>query len=317
MSFQPFDRLPVVEWAGWWDKTVARWRGEGLPEHLQSREDIARHLGLDVVTRRSLRGIGPECPSPASEGAGILTDAADYDALREKLFVGLDHAVVENLARQQADDTILFLSADGFFWFPRTLFGIERHLFAFYDHPELMHRMNRDMAEYILCSFDEISSICTPDMAYFQEDLSFNKGPMLSKDQFDEFLRPYYDMVLPIFRERNIPVLVDSDGDISEPIRWFEEAGIGGIQPLERQAGVDVAQLRRDHPSMRFMGGFDKLTMSKGEEAMRAEFERLLPVAAQGGFVISCDHQTPPEVSLENYRIYVELFHEYAKKAAM
>ena len=55
--------------------------------------------------------------------------------------------------------------------------------------------------------------------------------------------------------------------------------------------------------------------MSKGEAAMRAEFERLLPVAAQGGFIISCDHQTPPEVSYEDYKLYVALFREYGAEA--
>ena len=66
---------------------------------------------------------------------------------------------------------------------------------------------------------------------------------------------------------------------------------------------------------MQFIGHFDKMTMDKGEDAMRAEFERLLPTAAQGGFLISCDHQTPPGVSCENYRIYLSLFAAYAEKA--
>ncbi len=30
MNFQPFDRLPLLEWAGWWDQTIDRWHGEGL-----------------------------------------------------------------------------------------------------------------------------------------------------------------------------------------------------------------------------------------------------------------------------------------------
>ena len=76
-----------------------------------------------------------------------------------------------------------------------------------------------------------------------------------------------------------------------------------------------MAVLRRAHPEMRFIGHFDKMTMPKGESAMRAEFERLLPAAARGGFLVSCDHQTPPGVSYENYKTYVTLFREYAAKA--
>ncbi len=40
MNFEKFDRLPVVEWAGWWDKTIARWKTEGLPENLKEDGEI-------------------------------------------------------------------------------------------------------------------------------------------------------------------------------------------------------------------------------------------------------------------------------------
>jgi uroporphyrinogen-III decarboxylase len=91
--------------------------------------------------------------------------------------------------------------------------------------------------------------------------------------------------------------------------------GVDGILPLERQAGVDIARLRAEHPRMRFIGHFDKMTMNKGEAAMRAEFERVLPTAARGGFVVSCDHQTPPGVSFREYQLYLALFREYGEEA--
>jgi uroporphyrinogen-III decarboxylase len=149
----------------------------------------------------------------------------------------------------------------------------------------------------------------------FAEDMSYNNGPMLSAELFDEFLRPYYDKVVPVLRERGILPIVDSDGDVSTPAHWFETAGLQGVLPLERQAGVDIAGLRAEHPEMCFIGHFDKMTMSRGEQAMRAEFERLLPTAAGGGFLISCDHQTPPGVSYDDYQTYLALFREYAAKA--
>ena len=149
----------------------------------------------------------------------------------------------------------------------------------------------------------------------FAEDMSYNKGPMLSKEQFDEFIRPYYLKIIPKLNQYGVLPFIDSDGDISVPAIWFEDVGLAGILPLERQAGVDICKLRNAHPHMRFLGHFDKMTMNKGEAAMRGEFERLLPVAAQGGFIIGCDHQTPPGVSLQNYRLFISLFKEYAEEA--
>lgn len=318
MEFRPFDRLPLLEWASWWDKTLERWHNEGLPDNLTDRYEICRHFGLDIYKQDWPAVCGPDCPHPVSHGAGIVQSEADYNRIKPHLYPSnpIDKGKWEQwAAEQQRGETVLWFTVDGFFWFPRRLFGIERHLYAFYDQPELMHHINSDLSEWILLVIDQICSICTPDFMTFGEDMSYNHGPMLSKELFDEFIRPYYDRVIPVLRKRGIIPIIDSDGDIATPAYWFEEAGLNGILPLERQAGVNIATLRKEHPRMKFIGHFDKITMDKGEVTMRVEFERLLPTAAKGGFLISCDHQTPPGVSYRDYQTYLSLFREYADKA--
>jgi hypothetical protein len=318
MEFQPYDRLPIVEWAGWWDKTIERWHTEGLPVDMVDRYDICRHFGLDIFKQDWFGVCGAGCPKPAAHGSGIMESEADYERLLPFLYPPrpVDAGRWRRwAAEQQGGDVVLWFSFDGFFWFPRRLLGIERHLYAFYDQPELMHRINADLAEWMLLVIEQVCAICTPDFMTFGEDLSYNHGPMLSRAQFDEFLLPYYNRVIPALRRHGVVPIVDSDGDVAVPAAWFEEAGLEGILPLERQAGVDIDRLRREHPRLKFVGHFDKMTMNRGAAAMRGEFERLLPVAARGGFLPSCDHQTPPGVSYEDYRTYIGLFKEYAERA--
>jgi uroporphyrinogen-III decarboxylase len=147
------------------------------------------------------------------------------------------------------------------------------------------------------------------------EDMSYNHGPMLSYRLFKEFLMPYYQKVNAVIKKYKVRVLVDSDGEITSMIPWLKEAGIEGVYPLERQAGVDIEKIRREHPEFLMLGGYDKMVMPLGETAMRSEFERILPVMKTGGFIPSVDHQTPPGVSMENYKIYIKLFKEYCEKA--
>jgi hypothetical protein len=322
MDFRPFDRLPVVEWAGWWDKTIDRWHAEDLAVELTDRYDICRHFGLDVWLQGWFPSRGRDCPAPAHHGAGVLGDilspAEAYESIRPHLYPWpvVDRDLWAQRAEMQSrGEAVLWFTVDGFFWFPRALFGIERHLYAFYDEPELMHRMNADLAEWHVRVIDELTSVCTPDFMTFAEDMSYNHGPMVSKELFDEFMKPYYARVIPHLAERGIIPVIDSDGDVTVPAAWFEQAGIEGILPLERQAGVDMSRLREEHPRMRFIGCFDKMVMNRGEHALRAEFERLLPTAATGGLIVSCDHQTPPGVSYDDYQLYLRLFREYAAKA--
>jgi len=318
LRFEPVDRLPLLEWAPWWDKTIERWHAEGLPAELNNRYDICRHFGLDIYRQDRFIPRTPTCPQAVSHGAGIIENEAEYERIREQLFPE-DPVNAErwgNWAEEQRHgDVVLWFMVDGFFWFPRTLLGIERHLFAFYDQPELMHRINQDLCDWILMVVDRVCGFCTPDFMTFAEDMSYNNGPMLSRELFDEFMRPYYNRVVPVLRKCGILPIVDSDGDITHATPWFETAGIGGMLPLERQSGVDIGTLRANHPDMVFIGHFDKMTMNQGEVAMRNEFERLLPTAVHGGFLPSCDHQTPPGVSYEDYLLYLDLYREYAEKA--
>jgi len=97
-------------------------------------------------------------------------------------------------------------------------------------------------------------------------------------------------------------------------VPWLQALGVAGVLPLERQAGVDGLKLRQQFPQLRMVGHYNKLVMHRGEAAMRAEFERLEPLMQSGGFIPSVDHQTPPGVSLEDYRLYLRLLGEYTNR---
>ena len=318
MNFQPVDQLPAVEWICWWDKTLERWHGEGLPGEL-GREDIQWWFGLDVQERQ---WISPRWQIARPEGRrrsdGVIETEADYERLVAPALgrPQVDREALGRIAERQARGEVVFqLQLDGYFWFPREVFGVEPHMYAFYDHPELMRRMNEELCQYNLAVLEQVLEILTPDDLTFAEDLSYNHGPMLSRGQFEQFVAPYYQPLVAVARERGILPMVDTDGNVMEVVPWFLAAGIEGCSPLERMAGVDAVELRRRHPTWRMIGNFDKTIMHLGEEAIRGEFERLLPAMRSGGFIPSTDHQTPPAVSLEGYRTYVRLLREYCGKA--
>ncbi|MCD6352224.1 MAG: hypothetical protein J7M26_08900 [Armatimonadetes bacterium] len=317
MSFQSVDRLPLMEWATWWNKTIDRWHQEGLPPELTDGFEIRCYFGLDKFQQYWIGAIGSGTPAPPFHGAGVMGSGASYDELLEFLYPreAFNKKLVEGWAEQQATgELVVWITLEGFFWFPRTLLGIERHLYSFYDEPELLHRMNTDLLEFNLHVLDEFCELCVPDFMTFAEDMSYNHGPMLSREHFDEFVAPYYRQITPVLHERGILPFVDTDGNVTDLVPWMQEVGVRGFLPLERMAGVDVNQLRRDYPDLLMIGAFDKTVMHLGEEAMRAEFERLMPVMKSGGYIPSVDHQTPPEVSLEDYRLYLRLLREYVVK---
>ena len=316
MNFQPVDRLPRWEWAMWWDKTIDRWFGEGLPKTLAPGQvfEIAQYFGLDPYQQFWFSTTKPAIDATQHHVAGGVANLDDYRRVKPGLYP--DHEKSIEIMRpwaerQQRGEAVVWATLEGFFWFPRTLMCIEPLGYAFYDQPELIHAINQDLLEFNLRLVQQMRRVCVPTFMTLAEDMSYNHGPMISEQVFAEFLAPYYRRLIAALNDLNIPLIVDTDGDVTQMVPWLQSVGVAGVLPLERQAGVDGLKLRRQFPKLRMIGHYDKMVMNRGEAAMRAEFERLAPLMRTGGFIPSVDHQTPPGVSLAQYRDYLKLFHEY------
>lgn len=321
MRFQPVDRLPRWEWAMWWDETIARWHNEGLPRELKFNQvfEIAQYFGLDPYQQFWFSTTEATIEATQHHVEGVVADMDDYRRIRPHIFP--DHtAAIETMRpwaeRQRRGEAVVWITLEGFFWFPRTLMNIERLSLAFYDQPELVHAINQDLCDFNRRLIEQIAKVCVPTFMTFAEDVSYNLGPMISEQAFEEFLAPYYRQLVPLLQELDIIPIVDTDGDVTLMVPWLRRVGIRGVLPLERQAGVDGLKLRERYPDLCMIGHFDKMTMNRGEAAMRAEFERLLPLMRRGGFIPSVDHQTPPGVSLAEYRVYLRLLEEYTVRGA-
>jgi len=313
----PDDRLPMVEWAAWWwDETIVRWIKEGMPENLGFAES-QQYFGLDEMHCAQCYPFSPPAPG---HGLGVIENEEDYECIRKNMYP--DEAVERFIEQARAlkprhdnGEIIVRIWLDGFFWFPRKLFGIEPHMFAFYDYPELMNKITQDLCDFNMRALKELFKIMKPDFVGYAEDMSYNHGPMLSEELFNKFMLPHYITMNNFVHENGVKTLVDSDGDVTVMIPWFIKSGIDGVYPLERQANVDIVKIRREYPEFIMLGGYDKMVMNKGEDAIRAEFERILPVMKSSRYIPSVDHQTPPGVSFEEYKTYMKLFEEYCIKA--
>ncbi len=319
MNFQSVDRLPQWELAMWWDETVRRWHTEGLPKSLAETDifGITDYMGLDPYIQFWFSASEAGIEATQHHTMGTVSNMDDYLALKKHIFP--DHTkeidiMIPWAKRQKEGNAVVWTTFEGFFWFPRTLMDVEKLSYAYYDQPELIHQMNSDLLDFNLALLREMKKKCIPTFTTIAEDVSYNHGPMISEQIFAEFIEPYYKRLFAELDELNIIKIIDTDGDVTEMVPWLQRSGAHGVFPLERQAGVDGNKLREQFPNFCFIGHFDKMVMKHGEQPMRTEFERIMPLMKKGGFIPTVDHQTPPDVSLENYRIYLRLLKEYTEK---
>ena len=132
---------------------------------------------------------------------------------------------------------------------------------------------------------------------------------MIGPAMAPRFLLPCWRAWAEQCRAAGVPIYeVDSDGHVGELIPVWIEAGFVSNCPQEVAAGNDLPAYRRRYgKSMAYRGGVDKRAMARGGQVIRDEIARLKPVIDAGGFIPSCDHGIPADVSWPNFVDYCRL----------
>jgi uroporphyrinogen decarboxylase len=137
--------------------------------------------------------------------------------------------------------------------------------------------------------------------------MAYKAHSMISPAMTRKFLMPTYRRWIPELREAGCQLIdIDSDGYVEELIPLWIEAGITVCEPMEVAAGNDlIAYRERFGKKMAYLGGIDKRAIAAGGEVMEAEVMRVVPpLLKEGGFIPSCDHGVPPDISWPNYVAY-------------
>jgi uroporphyrinogen-III decarboxylase len=140
------------------------------------------------------------------------------------------------------------------------------------------------------------------------EDMAGKGGPLMGPNLFREFLLPHYKRFIAFLKSHGVRlVLVDTDGDFEALLPVFLEAGVDGFGPMEVAAGMEPAGMRKKHgKTFSMIGGVDKREIAKGRRAIDAAVAAMAAVVRDGGYIPTIDHSIPPDVSLENFRYYLQ-----------
>ena len=242
----------------------------------------------------------------------------DFEAIRERLKPVLKERVPaqwKELVQQyaQRDYPLTIGGHPCGFWAPlRLLMGEVRLMLNFYDDPQLVRDFMNYLADFWIQLWGEVLSEIKVDCCYFHEDMAYRTGPFISPEMFREFMLPPYQRLTAFLRDMGLRIfLVDNDGNLEKLISLFLEAGITGVYLVEVQAGNDIVSMRKKYPRLQILGGIDKMAIARGKEAIDKELDSKVPfVLRTGGYVPHIDHQTPPDVSWEDFKYYRSRLHE-------
>jgi hypothetical protein len=207
----------------------------------------------------------------------------------------------------------------GGYMFLRSLMGPEDVMYALYDQPDLIHDCMQTWLHLADSVIARHQQHVTLDEIYLAEDICYNHGPLISPDTIKAFLFPYYQQLIQNIKARQLDpsrklhVQVDTDGYCVPIIDLYREGiGMDMLDPFEVASGCDVVKIGRGYPDLIMSGGIDKRILAQDADAIDRYLESILPVMRRrGGYIPTCDHGVPPEVTWENYLHYRRRCVEY------
>jgi uroporphyrinogen decarboxylase len=191
---------------------------------------------------------------------------------------------------------------------PRNLMGFERIAVLPYEDPELFSEIVDTFGRCIVAVLERVLPLIQVDFCMGWEDICFNQGPAISPHVYREVVGPWYRRIADLLIAHGCCVYTtDTDGNIMPLVDIFLDNGLNTMFPVEVHGGSDPVALRRKYGKrIRLWGGFDKMALLKGREAIDNELERLRPHVEEGGFIPGVDHRVQADVPLDNYKYYLD-----------
>ena len=232
---------------------------------------------------------------------------------------GMDAKMAEAV-KAAASGKVIIQNVIGGYMYLRSLIGPVELLYKFYDEPELIHACMQawlELADTVTAVHQEYVTL---DEFFIGEDICYNHGPLISPDMIKEFIFPYYQQLLTniksrqIHKSRHLFFQLDTDGFSDPVIPFYRSLGMDYLSPFEVASNCDVVRTGREYPDLLISGGFDKRIMAEGKDAIDREIERIMPaMRKRGGYIPTCDHGVPEEVSFENYVHFRKRMLEFAE----
>lgn len=314
-------RIPLV---------LAKWWGEGLPEQYGDRlkefdrfpEDVGwlwlQPLNVDAMglswSIRSHR---------AYDSQVVIDDWAKLDEFIEKMPDPEHDPQFELLSlqaeKQRAENKyLLFAWWRLFFERPWGLRGMENLLMDYYEAPDRVHQLHAALCDLYIGYLKRAVRELQPDGFFTSDDLGHQTQSMMSPQQFDEFIKPYYGRLGEFLRSHRLHWWLHSCGNNTPLLPALIDAGVSVFHPVQKHTMNEVAVAQEYGDRLAFLAGFDvqQTLVSKSPAEIRAEVRFLIDTfdRPEGGLCLAAGNGIVSGTPFENIKAFLDEAIRYGVK---
>ncbi len=195
-----------------------------------------------------------------------------------------------------------------------TAMGFEHYYTCVRDDPGFIEEFLDRVEEHIFPATQAVLAY-RPDAANIGAFICFKTGLSMSPELTERFVFRPLERHVGLFRAKNVPVIIHSDGDNTEVMERLIEIGFSGFHPVEPSERYDIYEYKaRWGDRIALCGNIDcggVLSRGTPDEVARDTLEHLQRLSGGGGYICGSSHDVGDNVPIDNLRAMVETVAEY------
>jgi uroporphyrinogen decarboxylase len=194
------------------------------------------------------------------------------------------------------------------------LFGMDTFSYLFYDDPDALDGILTGVTDFSIAAF-KIMAEEGADALLFSDDYGSTTAPLFSQEHFRRFFAPQIRRMVEAAKGFGIPLIMHSDGYIHPFVEDSVNLGIGGLHPIERAAGMNLADIKQKYgKKICIFGNVDnKELLIKGSPSeVEAQVKECVKIAGPGGgYCLASDHSVHDDIPNRNVFALYEAGRKY------
>jgi uroporphyrinogen decarboxylase len=183
------------------------------------------------------------------------------------------------------------------------LFGFQIFSTLLYDDPQFIDEVLTAITDFFIEGGRRMIEAGV-DTLFFADDYGSSVSPLISPLHFNKHVLPQVRRMVKVFHELGSPVIMHSDGQIRPLLDGLVQAGIDAYHPIERQADMDIGEIKQSFGNrlclLGNVGNTTTLVTGSPQDVTAEALECLRSAAPGGAYILASDHSIKDDVPNEN-----------------
>ncbi len=251
----------------------------------------------------------------AHEGKGNITTLKEFEEFKWPDMSVFDFSGLDAIKDCLPPLMKVIVTNDGFYTPVWLLMGGETFYLSLLQNPELVARMFEKVGAIQFALIQKAVSYDVVGALRINDDIAYNQTTLVSPKFLRQYFFPWLKKVGDLCKEKNVPFIYHSDGNLTNVLDDIIAAGVKGLHPIQPNA-MDISVLKKSvGDKLCLLGNIDMDIMARKspDDVKELVFRNLRNIAPGGGYILGASNSVPEYIPLENYNAMRETALEYGR----